>query len=179
MILIYFIFKAFNKQAQTTEKISAKDLIGKKLTEIFPTVKDFGLFDMLMRVEKTGEREIVETEFYQDGLIAVFYSEKELLEKGLKLEKQLTKTKKELEHQKNVFQHIMENSESISIQGYNQNHEVIYWNKGSEHLYGCTKEEAFGQKLEELIIPSFMQDAVREGVDNWIHKDIAIPSSEI
>jgi len=85
----------------------------------------------------------------------------------------------ELEHQKHVFQQVMERSESISVQGYNKNHEVIYWNKASELLYGYTQKEAFGQKIENLIIPKEMRDIVHNGINEWMNNGIAIPSSEL
>ena len=85
----------------------------------------------------------------------------------------------ELEHQKHVFQQVMEKSESISVQGYNKNHEVIYWNKASELLYGYTKREAFGKKLEDLIIPDNLKQIVHDAIENWMNNNISIPSSEI
>ncbi len=36
--------------------------------------------------------------------------------------------------------------DAISVQGYDEERRVIYWNKGSELLYGYTCEEALGQK---------------------------------
>jgi diguanylate cyclase (GGDEF)-like protein/PAS domain S-box-containing protein len=67
----------------------------------------------------------------------------------------------------------------ISVQGYNQERRVIYWNTGSELLYGYSKEEALGQKLEDLIIPKGMRELVVNAHTDWIKKDIEIPSSEI
>ena len=83
------------------------------------------------------------------------------------------------EHQKHVFEQIMENSESISVQGYNKNHEVIYWNKASETIYGYSEAEAMGKKLENLIIPKDIQDIVKNSIDDWMYNGIAIPSSEL
>jgi len=194
-----FIFTAFNKQAEITENISAEKLIGKKLTEVFPGVKEFGLFDVLARVEESGESELFNTELYKDerisgwrhnevvklsdGLVAAFYSdksiEKELEEESIKLQNELTKIKNAIEEQKSVFQKIMEGSESISVQGYNDKHEVIYWNNASETLYGYTRSEALGKKLEDLIIPLEMRDRVKSVIDNWIDNDVAVPSAEL
>ncbi|MFT5836396.1 MAG: hypothetical protein ACI9RG_001302 [Sulfurimonas sp.] len=56
--------------AQKTEKILSNELISKKLTEVFPGVREFGLFDVLLRVYKTGIDEVFEISFYKDSLIS-------------------------------------------------------------------------------------------------------------
>ncbi len=58
--------------------------------------------------------------------------------------------------------------EDVAIQGYNESHEVVYWNLASERLYGYSEKEALGQTLENLIIPDFMQDQVRNEIDAWL-----------
>ncbi len=65
-----FIFVAFNKMAQKTENLDAKVIIGKKLTEIFPGVKEFGLFDVLLKVQESEKSVIFETAFYKDSRIS-------------------------------------------------------------------------------------------------------------
>ncbi len=67
----------------------------------------------------------------------------------------------------------------ISVQGYDSERRVIYWNEGSERLYGYTKEEAIGQKIEDLIIPESMCEFVIDAHSDWVKKDIEIPASEI
>ena len=46
---------------------------------------------------------------------------------------------------------------SIAVQGYDRQRRVIYWNQASEELYGYTRAQALGRKLEELIIPPPMR----------------------
>jgi len=75
--------------------------------------------------------------------------------------------------------HLFDAVETISVQGYDENRNVIYWNKGSERLYGYKKEEALGKKLEALIIPEAMCKFVIASHSDWINKGIEIPSSEI
>lgn len=77
------------------------------------------------------------------------------------------------------FRNIFETTRNIAVQGYNRFHEVIFWNKASEDLYGFTAAEAMGRKLEDLIIPEFMRDMVYQGIENWHEKDEAIPSGEL
>ena len=48
-----------------------------------------------------------------------------------------------------------------SVQGYDKERNVIYWNKSSEDIYGSSECEAIGRKLEALAIPDFMkQDGI-------------------
>lgn len=68
---------------------------------------------------------------------------------------------------------------AIPVQGYDEDRRVIYWNEASELLYGYTKEEAGGQKIEDLIIPKFMREVVIEAHTNWIEKDVEIPAAEV
>jgi len=50
--------------------VRKEDIIGRKVTEVFPAVKDFGLLQVLRRVWKTGEPEGHPVSFYQDDRIA-------------------------------------------------------------------------------------------------------------
>ena len=187
-----FIFKDFNHMAEKTEKISRHDVLNKKLTEVFPAVKEFGLFDVLKRVNHSGISEHFDVKFYKDdrisgwrrnqivklddGTVAAFYEDcTEEKEK----EKEALEIKSALRYQKQVFEHIMDDSATISIQGYNEHHNVIYWNKGSELLYGYTKEEAIGHTFESLIIPDNIKNNVTTSIDNWVTNGIPIPSSEL
>jgi len=65
-----FIFKDFNKAGEIIEKIKKEELIGKRVTEIFPGVKEFGLFDVFRKVWKTGKAEHHPASFYRDNRIS-------------------------------------------------------------------------------------------------------------
>ena len=69
--------------------------------------------------------------------------------------------------------------DSISVQGYDEQRRVIYWNKGSEILYGFTCQEAMGKKLEDLIIPAPMQEPVIKAHSDWVNLGIEIPAAEL
>ncbi|MBU1043403.1 MAG: PAS domain-containing protein [Candidatus Omnitrophica bacterium] len=64
-----FIFKDFNESGEIIEKISKADLIGKRLTEVFPGVREFGLLDVLKRVFLTGNPERFPDKIYKDSRI--------------------------------------------------------------------------------------------------------------
>jgi len=69
--------------------------------------------------------------------------------------------------------------DAISVQGYDEERKVTYWNRGSEFLYGYTEEEALGRRLEDLIIPEEMRDAVITAHKNWITEGVEIPAAEL
>ncbi|MCF7810482.1 PAS domain S-box protein [bacterium] len=51
------------------------------------------------------------------------------------------------------FRNLMDYIPGISVQGYDLNGTVLYWNKASEEVYGYTAREALGKNLADLIIP--------------------------
>lgn len=63
-----FIFVDFNLQAQKTDNVIRDNIIGKKVQDVFPGVKEFGLLDVLERVYKTGEAEHFEAGYYCDEI---------------------------------------------------------------------------------------------------------------
>ena len=67
----------------------------------------------------------------------------------------------------------------ISVQGYNRDRQVIYWNKASEKIYGYTADEAIGQKLEHLIIPPAMRQDVINSIEAWVNGGEPIPACEL
>lgn len=65
-----FIFIDLNKHAEKTERLKKETLLGKKLCDIFPAVKEFGLYDVLLRVYERGGHETFEDAHYQDERIS-------------------------------------------------------------------------------------------------------------
>ena len=77
------------------------------------------------------------------------------------------------------FRQLFENTIGISVQGYNHNRQVIYWNDSSKILYGYSTEQAIGKQLEDLIIPDEIRDHVISGINTWIDGGSPIPASEL
>jgi PAS domain S-box-containing protein len=59
-----------NPACERIELIKREDLIGKSVLQVFPGVKDFGLFDVLQRVCKTGKPEKHPVAMYKDERIS-------------------------------------------------------------------------------------------------------------
>ena len=173
-----FIFLDSNKKLLLTENFSKNSLIGKRLVDIFPIFKKASYQKKFHTTYETAKNKKFISPAYnrasiisqrkneiiklENGTIALFYEDIPLNIS-----------------QNMVFENISKNSETISIQGYNNNHEVVYWNRASEILYGYTEEEAKGKKLEELIIPQEMKEIVHQSIEDWINKGISIPAAEL
>jgi diguanylate cyclase (GGDEF)-like protein/PAS domain S-box-containing protein len=62
-----FEFVEFNKAAESLDQIKKEQLLGKKVSEVFPGVKDMGLFDVFVNVYKSAETQEHPFKLYSDG----------------------------------------------------------------------------------------------------------------
>lgn len=147
---------AFNKGAEQTDFISKSELIGKRLTEIFPGVDEFGLLDVLRRVYHTGESERFDDKFYSDdrisgwrnnevkrlsdGHIIVFYEDK-------------TELKQAEDHLLSLGK-VMENSLSEVYIYEQESLRFTYANKSAQRNTGYTLDELHQMKHHD-ITPEF------------------------
>ncbi|HIP54589.1 MAG TPA: sensor domain-containing diguanylate cyclase [Sulfurimonas autotrophica] len=156
-----FIFVDINKNVQKTEHIARDELIGKKLTEAFPNVKEFGLFDILLKVYKDGKPRELDRRLYRDnrisgwrhnsvrklasGDLVVFYKDvtnfKELEEEVNQLDKQ---TEQEREKVALLAQALEQTDDMVLIA--DANGIIEYVNDAVTLISGYTKEELIGNK---------------------------------
>ncbi|MHB8084773.1 MAG: PAS domain S-box protein [Dehalococcoidia bacterium] len=64
-----FIIKDFNRAAEKIEKVNRDDVVGRSVLEVFPGVREFGIFDVFQRVWRTGKSERHTASYYQDERI--------------------------------------------------------------------------------------------------------------
>ncbi len=50
-----FVFRDINKAVETIEGVKRSEIIGRKVTEVFPGVVEFGLLDVFRQVWQTGQ----------------------------------------------------------------------------------------------------------------------------
>ena len=61
-----FVFRDFNSAAEKIEQISKTDILGKRVTQVFPNIKSFGIFEVFQRVWQTGQPEYYPVALYKD-----------------------------------------------------------------------------------------------------------------
>ncbi len=67
-----FIFKDLNRAGLLSSQLKLHEIVGKKVTKIFPAIKEMGLLDVFQRVYKTGIPEQFPSSFYQDDRITLW-----------------------------------------------------------------------------------------------------------
>jgi diguanylate cyclase (GGDEF)-like protein/PAS domain S-box-containing protein len=77
------------------------------------------------------------------------------------------------------FRMLLQDIESVAVQGYDRDRHVVFWNRASEVLYGWTRDEAVGRRLEDLIVPASMREQVVADVEAWITHGRPIPAGEL
>ncbi|OGQ94367.1 MAG: hypothetical protein A2521_09855 [Deltaproteobacteria bacterium RIFOXYD12_FULL_57_12] len=61
-----FVFLDFNRAAEGIEKIGREEVLARSVLEVYPGLKDCGLFDVFRRVWRTGRAEHHPAAFYRD-----------------------------------------------------------------------------------------------------------------
>ena len=156
-----FIFDDINPSGVELSQVKRKDLIGKKLTEIFPAVLEFGLLDVLRKVYKTGTPGYLPYKVYKDNRISQFVDNKifkldEDTVVSIYTDKTtIQKAKFELEG-KLSFSELLIETIPIPIFYEDINHICIGCNKAFEDFIGLSKIEILNNALLDLFDPDEM-----------------------
>lgn len=84
-----------------------------------------------------------------------------------------------LSNSESRFRLLLENLPNVAVQGYDQNKRIIFWNRGSEVIYGYSAREAMGRSLIDLVIPAEQQAQFSELTDRWIAGEITLAPMEV
>ena len=119
---------------------------------------------------------------YFDGIIQDITEQHKIIEEkeiARRLLQSVLDAEKKLRESESRFRAILDHVENIPVQGYDENRNAIYWNTASEKVYGYSKDEALGRKIENLIIPEKMRPEVIKGIDRWVIEGVPIPAGEL
>ncbi len=164
-----FIFKDFNKAGEQIDNIKKEKLIGKRVTEAFPGVKEFGLFDVFQRVWKTGKSEQHPISHYKDnridgwrenyvyklpsGEIVAVYDD---ITEHMQMAERETKLLSEL---RNIFRNI-----PLAIIYLDREYKIINANKFFYDITGLKKEDVIGKPCYDTI-GEFADDPTKKGLE--------------
>jgi len=138
--------------------VSKQDVVGKNIVDLYPEAKGLVDFEKYKQVVNAGKPVFIRESGPYPQFGDIYLSIRAFkVGDGLGIAAtDITERKKAdqaLAESEARFRNLMEYIPGISIQGYDTNGTVFYWNKASERVYGYTAEEAMGRNLGDLIIP--------------------------
>ena len=160
-----FEFLDFNRAGAAIEQVPRESVLGRRVTEAFPGVEQFGLLDVFRRVWVTGEPESHPIRFYKDARIAGWRDNFVYrLPSGeiVAIYADVT-TQKKAEEELRYHAIILDNL-SEAVVSTDITHVVRSWNKAAEAIYGYTEAEALGRTTAELVRPEYVNEDPDEAV---------------
>jgi two-component system cell cycle sensor histidine kinase/response regulator CckA len=166
-----FEFVDCNTAAEKIDGIQRDSLIGRSVLEVFPGIKEFGLFDVLQRVWRTGEPEHHPTAPYKDerirgwrenfvyrlpsGEIVAVYSDETARKQA---EQALSSERERLAV---TLRSIGDGVISTDTGG-----RILSLNEVAEELTGCHEAEAQGKQLEQVF--HIVNEQTRQRCDTYV-----------
>jgi PAS domain S-box-containing protein len=150
-----FIFKEYNAAAEMIDKTPREKVIGRSVVDVFPGVKEFGLFEVFQRVYKTGQPERHPVSLYKDKKISGWrdnYVYKLPSGEIVAVFDDITKSKQaenELRESEELLRSYLESAPDgvymMDLQGT-----FLYGNQKCEEIIGYRREELIGKNFVEL-----------------------------
>ncbi|MEN8198688.1 MAG: ATP-binding protein [Thermodesulfobacteriota bacterium] len=165
-----FVFVNFNATAEKIESISRVELIGKRVTEVFPGVEDFGLLEVFKRVWQTGTAEHFPIAQYQDQRITGWRDNYVYrLDSGevVSIYNDVTAQKQAEQALQNAYD-IINKSPAVVFLWKNANEwPVDYVSENAENIFGYSSAEFLSGEISyaDIIHPDDLEKVVREVTD--------------
>jgi len=172
-----FIFIEFNSAGEKIDHVDRKDLIGRRVTEVFPGVKEFGLFEVFQRVWRTGTAERHPVSSYKDGRIAgwrenfVYKLPWGEVVSVYSDETQRRRAEEALQENEQKYRVLVENAGEVVLVA--QDGKIMFVNRRISDVTGYLPDELVGKPFSDYIHPDD-REAVAERHINQL-KGEAVP----
>lgn len=158
-----FIFKDFNIAGQNIDSISREELLGHKVSEVFPGIIKMGLLETIQRVWESGTAEQHPVSRCDDdrlvswrsnfvyklpsGEIVVIYED---LTKPKQTEIRLTESEERFR--------TLADTATDGIIIINSDGMITFWNNAAERIFGYSSPEIQGKSLAQIMPSEFRKD---------------------
>lgn len=113
------------------------------------------------------------SEFWVEVNIAPVADESGAVTHWVSVQREITERKQWeviLEENEQRFHALFEQMPQYGVLGFNSNREVVYWNSACETIYGYSREEAIGRRVEMLVGGEDEQPQIAEMLDRWFRE---------
>ncbi len=157
-----FVVRGFNPAAERIEKVDAAAVIGRRVTEAFPGVVEFGLFDVLRRVWRSGEPQRHPVGIYRDERIEGWRENQVYkLPSGEVVAVYEDATERKRAEQATLLLAAVVESSNDAVIAKRLDGTILSWNPGAQRLYGYAAAEIVGQNITVLAPPELRDDVQR------------------
>jgi len=155
-----FIIRDINRAGETIEQVRKDEIIGKSVLEVFPGVKEFGLFAVFQRVAKSGIAESHPVSLYHDNRISGWREnyvyklpsgEIVAIYEDVTERKQIEEELQAKEYQlSTIYRNISEVLFFLSVEEHNR-YRFLSVNQPFLDITGLTQEQVLGKYVHEVI----------------------------
>jgi PAS domain S-box-containing protein len=165
-----------NKRFLEFENIdSLSDILGKTNEEInwsYPKSEDSAVENKILATNRDSLKNIeqINNRYCTSNKLRFYDSNKTLL--GLiGIRSEITdEYNNQLEHKRNekLYHDILDSIPGLAIQYFGSDRRIVKWNIHNVLMFGYSKEEAVGKKVEELLYPKELRNEFIHKIDSWL-----------
>jgi len=156
-----FVIHDLNRTAQTIDQVDHDQVVGKELLSVFPGAKDFGLYEAMQQVWRTGLAAYQGVRYYKDARISGWRENFVYrLPNGeiVSVYKDQT-SQKENEEKTQQLASIVESSND-AIVAMKLDGTITSWNPAAERIYGYRGKEIIGESVSSMIPPELQRQTM-------------------
>ncbi|MBF0478204.1 MAG: PAS domain S-box protein [Candidatus Omnitrophica bacterium] len=173
-----FIFVDINNAGCAIPSMIREDVIGKKLSEVFPSAKHMGLINLLQQVNMSGNTEHLGTTEYKDNRISLWvenYAFKLSTGEIVAVYDDKTETKRvefSLLESEKKYRELVENANSIILKT-DVHGRITFANEFALKFFGYSSEELIGENPVNKIIP--VHDSIGRNLKDFVDELLSAP----
>jgi PAS domain S-box-containing protein len=165
-----FVFTGYNVTAQKTDHRRREDVVGKRISEVFPGVQESGLLDAFKKVWLTGETGFVGSTFYKDDRIEgwrenIIYklNTDEIVAIYTDVTKRM-EAEMALRESEEKFHSIFDNHAAVKLLIDSENGNIVDANKAAVTYYGWSLYELKQMRVQQLntLTPDEIRNKIKE-----------------